>query len=105
MDRFYSPEDCAHILELPIDVMHIIFSKLDFLEKVFAALTCKPWDLILKAGWGNAAHWEVDYNLDQIVYGRSCATTHGGRKSDLASRRSVHIQNSLTSERMHMHLM
>jgi hypothetical protein len=46
--------------------MHIIFSKLDFKDKIKAGLACKQWDQLLKAGTPAARHWDIDYSVKRI---------------------------------------
>jgi hypothetical protein len=53
--------------ELPHDVVHIIFSKLEFLDKIAAGLVCKRWDQLLKAGSTSGRHWFVMYDVNAIV--------------------------------------
>jgi hypothetical protein len=62
-----SAKRIRHITTFPDDLMHVIFSKLEFLDKIKAGIVCKQWDQLLKAGTDNARHWVVDYNVDTLV--------------------------------------
>jgi hypothetical protein len=65
--RTGSRKHFRHIATLPDDLMHHIFSRLEFRDKVNASQTCKEWDQLLKAGIENARHWVVNYNIDTTV--------------------------------------
>jgi hypothetical protein len=52
---------------LPDDLLHVIFSKLHFRDKVIAGHVCKHWDQLLKSGTAAARHWVVSYDLDAII--------------------------------------
>jgi hypothetical protein len=54
-------------LDLPHDLMHIIFSNLDFDDKVNAGQVSKLWDQLLRANAPAARHWDVYYDLDAIA--------------------------------------
>ncbi len=51
---------------LPDDVIHVIFSKLDFRDNITAGLVCKQWDQLLKSVTAAGKHWVVDYNVDAV---------------------------------------
>jgi hypothetical protein len=82
MDIIASAGGKAHILELPYDVMHLIFTKLEFLDKINAGMTCKLWDQLLKASLGDARHWDVDYDVDLFLPSTALTTTDGGHSED-----------------------
>jgi hypothetical protein len=65
--RCGSAKRIRHIAALPHDLMHVIFSKLKFRDKVNAGKVCKQWDQLLKAGTDNPRHWDVDYIVDSLV--------------------------------------
>jgi hypothetical protein len=56
-----------HIATFPDDLMHVIFSRLEFKDKINAGQVCKQWDQLLKAGTDDARHWIVDYDVDTLV--------------------------------------
>jgi hypothetical protein len=56
-----------HIAALPDELMHIVFSKLDFHDKIYAGLACKQWDQLLKDGTAAARHWDIEYEVERIV--------------------------------------
>jgi hypothetical protein len=56
-----SAKRTRHIAVLPDELMHVIFSKLSFHNKIRAGLACKQWDQLLKAGTPAARHWNIDY--------------------------------------------
>jgi hypothetical protein len=58
-----SAKRTRHIAVLPNELMHTIFSKLNFHNKIRAGLTCKQWDQLLKAGTPAARHWDIHYTL------------------------------------------
>jgi hypothetical protein len=62
-----SPESTLSILKMPDDVMRLVFSKLNFLEKLNAGLTCEQWEHLLSSGTAATRHWIVNYNVDSIV--------------------------------------
>jgi hypothetical protein len=47
--------------------MHVIFSRLEFKDKISAGQVCRDWGNLLKAGTADARHWNVNYNVDAIV--------------------------------------
>lgn len=51
---------------LPDDILHLIFSNLDFGDKVTAGLVCTRWDKVLRGKLSGKPHWDVWYNLDSI---------------------------------------
>jgi hypothetical protein len=67
MHTFISPQHFLHILDLPHDVVHMVFSNLDFTRKVTSGLVCKQWDQLLKDGTGASRHWVVDFDVNAIV--------------------------------------
>jgi hypothetical protein len=67
MGRSNSPKRTSYILVLPLDLLHIILSKLNFRDKVNAGLVCKQWEELLTASTPAARHWIVDYNIDRVV--------------------------------------
>jgi hypothetical protein len=67
MDGFGSSKRARHIAAFPDELMHIIFSKVEFQDKKRAGLVCKQWDQLLKAGTAAARHWEIDYTVKRIV--------------------------------------
>jgi hypothetical protein len=67
MGRSPSPNRTSFILALPLDLLHIILSKLNFRDKVNAGLVCKQWEELLTASTPAARHWVVDYNVDRVV--------------------------------------
>ncbi len=67
MDRPGSSKRTKCVEVLPHDVLQIIFSRLEFRDKVRAGLVCKQWDQLLKTGSLPAKHWEVHYNINKIV--------------------------------------
>ncbi len=52
---------------LPHDLLRIIFSKLDFHDKIRSGLVCKQWGDFLKTGTLPAKHWDVHYDVDKVV--------------------------------------
>ncbi len=52
---------------LPEDILRLIFSKLDFQDKIASGLVCKQWDEVLKSGTVSAKHWDVPYDVDKLV--------------------------------------
>jgi hypothetical protein len=58
---------------LPQDLLRIIFSRLDFHDKIRSGLVCKQWDQFLKTGTLPAKHWDVHYDVDKVVSSRDCA--------------------------------
>jgi hypothetical protein len=56
-----------HIATFPDELKHIIFSKLDFKEKLNAGLVCKEWGNLLKTCTGAARHWDVGYSVKRTV--------------------------------------
>ncbi len=66
-------EGTGHVLDFPYDIMHIVFSKLRFMDKINAGMTCKQWEQLLKAGTANARHWDVRYDLDRVQSSAACA--------------------------------
>jgi hypothetical protein len=67
MGECASAKRLKHLSDLPNDLMHVIFSKLEFLDKVTAGLVCKHWYHLLRAGTTAAKHWVVDYDVDNMV--------------------------------------
>jgi hypothetical protein len=63
---------------LPEDLLHVIFSKLGFKDKISAGLVCKQWDQLLKTGTPATRHWVVRYRLNSLVSSRSCITRSKG---------------------------
>eukprot|EP00884_Botryococcus_braunii_P000021 jgi/Botrbrau1/10019/Bobra.0012s0106.1 len=53
--------------EFPDDVLHLVFSYLTFRDKVTAGLVCKRWDEALRGKLLGHNHWDVHYNLDNLV--------------------------------------
>jgi hypothetical protein len=76
MGRYASRKRVRHCPVLPNDLMHNIFSKLDFKDKISAGLVCKQWDRLLKTGTAAARHWVVDYNVDPIVASTACTSNN-----------------------------
>jgi hypothetical protein len=62
-----SAKRMRHLENLPDDLMHVIFYRLDFRDKVSAGLVCKHWDQLLKIGSAAGRHWVVDYNVNRLV--------------------------------------
>jgi hypothetical protein len=75
MGRSGSPKRIRYVATVPDDLMHVIFSKLDFKDKINAGKVCKQWDQLLKSGTADARHWVVDYNIDSIVSSRAFKQT------------------------------
>jgi hypothetical protein len=69
---------------LPHDVMNIIFSKLEFRDKIKAGQVSRHWDQLLKTGPAAARHWVVDYDMDAIL-SRALATAPKMNTADLAT--------------------
>lgn len=67
MCRSASPRRILSVIDLPNDVAHIIFAKLEFKDKISAGLVCKQWDKLLKANAGGLRHWVVDYSLEACI--------------------------------------
>jgi hypothetical protein len=67
MERSGSSKRLKTTARLPDDLMHIIFSKLTFTDKIYAGSVCKDWDQLLKAGTPATRHWVIKYNLDTIL--------------------------------------
>jgi hypothetical protein len=67
MDGFGSSKRARHIAAFPDELMHIIFSKVEFQDKIRAGLVCKQWDQLLKSGTPAARHWEIDFTVKRIV--------------------------------------
>jgi hypothetical protein len=65
---------------LPDDVLHIIFHKLEFQEKINCGLVCKQWGTLLKSGTAAARHWVVDYNVNTIL-AKTAYVTRSNRQS------------------------
>jgi hypothetical protein len=61
-----SAKRMRHIAGFPDELMHIIFSKLDFRDKIKAGMAWKQWDQLLKAGTPAARHWDINYNVERI---------------------------------------
>ncbi len=74
MGRTGIPKRVRDTSVLPHDVLHIIFSKLEFHDKVSCGLVCKQWDALLKIGTATARHWIVDYNVNTILSKTAFAT-------------------------------
>jgi hypothetical protein len=64
-----------HIAAFPDELKHIIFSKLEFKEKLNAGLVCKEWDNLLRTCTGAARHWDIKYLVKRTV-----ATTDSSKK-------------------------
>jgi hypothetical protein len=65
------------ILALPDDVVHAVFLKLNFMEKVNAGLVCKHWEHLLRACTVAARHWVVNYNVDSISSSKAFTSKKG----------------------------
>jgi hypothetical protein len=78
MSRPASRKRILHVPLLPDELLHTIFSKLDFRDKVIAGQVCKHWDQLLKAGTVAARHWVVEYNFESILDSRELETTKKG---------------------------
>jgi hypothetical protein len=83
--RSWSAKRIHHIETFPDDLMHVIFAKLEFRDKVNASQVCKQWDELLKAGTANARHWVVDYNVDTIVSSKAFEATKGTHPAEQLS--------------------
>jgi hypothetical protein len=71
----YGSRDCSlNVLFLPDDLLHIIFAKLKFKDKVSAGLVCKQWEQLLQADNPAARHWVVNYNVDKVVASKAYKT-------------------------------
>jgi hypothetical protein len=57
-------------LHLPDDVMHVVFLKLNFMDKVNTGIVCKQWDQLPRAGTAAARHWVFNYNVDSKAFTR-----------------------------------
>jgi hypothetical protein len=58
------PKRMRNLVAFPDDVMHLIFSKLSFKEKISCGLVCKQLDKLLKAGSAGGRHWVVNYHVN-----------------------------------------
>jgi hypothetical protein len=67
MGGYGSSKRARYSAVLHDDVLHVIFCKLGFRDKINAGLVCKDWDKLLKAGTSTSRHWDVSYNFDKIV--------------------------------------
>jgi hypothetical protein len=67
MQKHASGHGLLHVSDLPHDLVHNIFSKLDFNDKISSGLVCKQWDQLLKAGTFASRHWVVDYDVNTVV--------------------------------------
>jgi hypothetical protein len=67
MGKYGPLKRMLHIAAFPDELMHIIFSKLEFRDKVNAGLVCKEWDNLLKTCTGAARHWDIKYVVKRIV--------------------------------------
>jgi hypothetical protein len=76
MSRSASPKRVPPAFALPDDLIHVIFSKLDFPEKVIAGIVCKKWEQLLKTGRAAGKHWVVEYSLDKIVWNTESAVRY-----------------------------
>jgi hypothetical protein len=80
----------SQITTFPDDLMHVIFSKLEFRDKINASQVCKLWDQLLKASTDDARHWVVDYNVDTLVSSPAFKATrklhHSAQSSTLVER-------------------
>jgi hypothetical protein len=76
MARFALAERLPPALALPNDLIYVVFSKLEFTDKIKAGLACKKWDQLLKTGSAAAKHWTVEYNLDVIMANSESAWRH-----------------------------
>ncbi len=77
MKRFVSSERIVSILRLPHEVLQIIFSKVEFEDKVRAGLVCTDWDQLLKDGTAGAKHWDVQYHVETVVKKAGFTTDEG----------------------------
>jgi hypothetical protein len=84
--RCGSAKSIRHIATFPDDLMHVIFSRLEFKDKINAGQVCKQWDRLLKADTDDARHWVVDYNVD----------THVLSTAFKATRKLYHTKHSTT---------
>jgi hypothetical protein len=82
-----------HNAILPHDVMHNIFSKLKFEDKISSGLVCKQWDHLLKAGAAAGRHWVVCYNLNRAVSKRPSTTLNKGYDADIMNSADVRYAN------------
>jgi hypothetical protein len=65
--RYGAPNGTKQLATLPDDVLHLIFSKLEFRAKISCGLVCTQWDQLLKAGGGAGKHWVVAYDVDSLA--------------------------------------
>jgi hypothetical protein len=70
--RYGSAKRIRHIATFPDELMHVIFSKLEFKDRITSGFVCKQWEKMLKAGKDTPRHWVVDYNVDSCVSSRGC---------------------------------
>lgn len=82
MGRSHSPKRLRYTAQLPQELWHIIFAKLDLKDKLNVGLVCKHWDQLLRAGTADAEHWRVEYNLDTIWSSASIKTLKKGPPQD-----------------------
>jgi hypothetical protein len=47
----------SDVIVLPDDIMHIVFSRLEFRDRVNVGAACKQWEQLLQAGTDVARHW------------------------------------------------
>jgi hypothetical protein len=66
MGTFASAKRTRHVTSFPDDLVHTIFSKLKFEDKLNAGLACKEWNQLLKSTPA-ARHWDIDYSVKRIV--------------------------------------
>jgi hypothetical protein len=72
MGRFVSRKRTPHTPTLPNDVLHIIFSSLEFIDKINSGLVCKQWEQVLRED----TLWVVEYNVDTLVSAPTMKAKH-----------------------------
>jgi hypothetical protein len=82
MCKFDPRESTLSILLLPDDVVHLVFLKLNFKDKINAGLVCKQWDHLLRAGTAAARHWVINYSVDRIITSKAFTGNEGSVGGD-----------------------
>lgn len=71
------PKQELSMVNLPEDLLHMIFSNLGFRDKVSAGMVCKEWEKVLQDGTVATRHWEVDYSVSDAARKTVSSTSMG----------------------------
>jgi hypothetical protein len=77
MGRHALQKRSSDIGVLPDDLMHIIFARLEFRDKISAGMVCKLWDELLRSNTPAARQWVIIYDADKVVSSTACMARLG----------------------------